>query len=40
MIFRIWVKFWEGIWWIAMAFVKFESRVLFVNFGAFVMMMG
>jgi hypothetical protein len=38
--FQNWVKFWEEIWWIAMAFVKSESRVLFVNFGAFVMMMG
>jgi hypothetical protein len=34
------VKFWEEIWWIAMVFVKSESRILFVNFGAFVMMMG
>jgi hypothetical protein len=25
------VKFWEEIWWIAMAFVKSESRVLFVK---------
>jgi hypothetical protein len=38
--FQYWVKFWEEIWWIAMAFVKSESRVLFVNFGAFVMMFG
>jgi hypothetical protein len=25
--FQNWVKFWEEIWWIAMAFVKYESRV-------------
>jgi hypothetical protein len=34
------VNFWEEIWWIAMAFVKSEFRVMFVNFGAFVMRMG
>jgi hypothetical protein len=38
--FQKWVKFWEEIWWIAMAFVKYEFRVLFVNIGTFVMMMG
>jgi hypothetical protein len=38
--FQNWVNFWEEIWWIAMAFVKSEFRVMFVNFGAFVMRMG
>jgi hypothetical protein len=31
MIFRIGFKFWEEIWWIAMAFIKSESRVLLAN---------